>query len=84
MTFKSYILLLAGLAVIGWETVVESASDRSYPIIVAALLMMGIKIPLNIDEKAKWLNTLSRESAEPTPEPSKKPIPKDSERTEIQ
>lgn len=52
--FRSYILLIAGLAAIGWEIVVEQ-SDRP-TIIVAALLMMGISVPLNLDERtARWV-----------------------------
>lgn len=48
---RAYVLLVGGLAIIGWEVILEKA-DRP-TIIVAALLMMGITVPLNLDEKAK-------------------------------
>lgn len=44
-------LLVSGLAVIGWEVVVESSERPT--IIIAALLMMGISVPLHLDAVAK-------------------------------
>ena len=44
--------MIAGLLVIGFETVVEG-SNASWPIIFSALMMMGISVPLHLDEKAR-------------------------------
>lgn len=63
--FRSYILLIGGILVIGWEVAFEN-SDRP-TIIVAALLMMGISVPLNLDDKAKGLVTALRPPPPPVP-----------------
>ena len=49
---RTWILLIAGLLVIGWEAVVEK-EHASYPIIFSAMMMMGISVPLHLDEKAR-------------------------------
>lgn len=49
---RTWVLLIAGLLVIGFETVFEGR-DASWPIIFSALMMMGISVPLHLDEKAR-------------------------------
>lgn len=80
--FRSYILLLSGIVVIGWEVVLENSERPT--IIVAALLMMGISVPLNLDEKAKGIAAAFKpmpKSVEPpqmpvfTPSPIKQVTP---------
>lgn len=67
-TIRSYLLLIGGLAVIGWEVVVEQAERPT--IIVAALLMMGISVPLRLDEKAKAvMAALTTKDTPPPPPP---------------
>lgn len=62
---RSYLLLLVGLGVIVYEVIFEHTERPT--IIVAALLMMGISVPLNLDEKLKWLS--SKQDAPPPPTP---------------
>ena len=71
---RSYILLIAGLAVIGWEAVVERG-NASYPIIVSALLMMGITFPLRLDEQAQKIMAAAIHRAAPPPDPPPDPPP---------
>lgn len=60
---RSYVLLIAGLAVIGWEVIAESSERPT--IIIAALLMMGVSVPLNLDAKAKGLAAAFKQAPEP-------------------
>lgn len=53
---RAYVLLLGGLFVIGYEVIFEHTERPT--VIVAALLMMGISVPLNLDERLRWLATL--------------------------
>ena len=49
---RTWVLMIAGLLVIGYEAVVEKGG-ASYPIIFAAMMMMGISAPLHWDEKVR-------------------------------
>ncbi len=67
-TFRAYILLFAGLLVIGYEVVFEHNAQPVY--VVAALLMMGVSVPLDLDDRLNWLRafTITR-TTEPDPDP---------------
>ena len=67
---RSYLLLLGGLAIIGWEVIIEQG-DRP-TIIIASLLMMGVSVPLSLDEKA---NNVLAALKTPTPIPIPTPSP---------
>lgn len=69
-TVRSYLLLLGGLLTIAYEVIFEHSERPT--IIVAALLMMGISVPLNLDERLKWIATLSMPKEETKP-PDKVP-----------
>lgn len=69
---RAYLLLLGGLGVIIYEVVFEHTERPT--VIVAALLMMGISVPLNLDEKLAWLAALTVKAKEP-PVPPVPPAP---------
>lgn len=68
---RSYLLLFGGLGVIAWEVVVEN-TDRPV-LVVAALTMMGLTVPLHLDEKARktLAVVLSRSTDPPSDEETK-------------
>ena len=70
-TVRSYLLLLGGLLVIGYEVIFEHTERPT--VIIAALLMMGISVPLNLDDKLAWVVALSANKGKPPMEPEKEP-----------
>lgn len=68
---RSYILLLGGLGVIAYEVIFEHTERPT--LIIAALLMMGISVPLNLDEKLAWIVALTANRGIQPTEPEKKP-----------
>ena len=68
-TTRPWLLLIVGLGIIIFEAVLglTDSGQPSYPIVVAALLMMGIKIPVDLDQKFR----AKAEEIEDPPVPAK-------------